>query len=74
MTDALETFMWAVSLCAEAAQPENPLLTQLNELWTAVRDSDEFMTWTQLLSTAEKLVRWLLLQDVVVGYQQLEHS
>lgn len=45
-------------LHAEAPQPDNPLLTQLNELWAAVKgqDADDFTTWTSLVSTAEKLV------------------
>jgi len=44
-------------LSAEAVEPQNPLLTKLNELWTQVRETDDFSTWTSLLSTAEKLVR-----------------
>jgi hypothetical protein len=44
---------------ADVVQPENPLLTQLNEQWAAVRESDDFSTWTHLLSAAEKLVSTL---------------
>jgi hypothetical protein len=42
--------------CADVSEPENPLLTKLSELWAAVQDSDDFSTWTSLVSTAEKLV------------------
>jgi hypothetical protein len=38
------------------SQPENPLLTKLQEIWAEVQDSDDFSTWASLVSTAEKLV------------------
>jgi hypothetical protein len=41
---------------AEEVQPENPLLTHLTEQWAAVREADDFSTWTQLLNAVEKLV------------------
>lgn len=43
---------------AEPAQPEDPVLTKLQETWAALQqDPDaDFSTWTSLVSTAEKLV------------------
>ncbi len=47
------------------SQPENPLVTKLQEMWAEVQDSDDFGTWTSLVSTAEKLVSALQCWDML---------
>lgn len=47
-------------IASMSAEPANPLLEKFNELTTAVEEKPEdFSSWTSLLSTAEKLVRFI---------------
>eukprot|EP00878_Enallax_costatus_P020107 GHUV01021239.1.p1 GENE.GHUV01021239.1~~GHUV01021239.1.p1 ORF type:complete len:212 (-),score=16.78 GHUV01021239.1:15-650(-) len=59
------TAMIAV-LSAVTADPDNPLVKKFNELTAAVGTKpDDFSSWTNLLSTVEKLVRHVMLVCIV---------